>query len=169
VLEEMMEPDHTLAELVEQNAAHAPRDDADGARNDLRRVTAAGRRSVQQLIDAIEDPAEELEVRLSACSLLAWLKVADATDALMRAFIGAVDGRLMLEAAKAIEYLGAKHTAPMFVSILEDGRPETQAIAAWVLGRLDAREALGAVKKAALDPRLDATVRDHAIEAPWAA
>jgi HEAT repeat protein len=164
-LEAVTVTEKSLVERVEAAGSRGAGSDASGYWKDLEAVQAAGISTVSELITALNDATQDSEVRLSACTLLAWLNERDATAALEQAFVEAQDDGLIWEAAKALEHLRAKRAAPALIRMLKHGNSTKQAAAAWLLGLLGLRETIRPVWTAAMDPALNVLVRGHAIEA----
>lgn len=154
-----------LGQRVEELCDGTHREDALGIRLDLERVQSAGITTMGELIDAVNDATRDLEVRGSACSLLAWLGEIDAAPALERAFEEAPDGGLVWETAQALERLRAQRAAPVLVRVLKEGTTAKQAAAAWLLGLLRVQGTVAPLWLVAMDRALDEDVRGHAIEA----
>src|SRR5688572_31759404 len=158
-------PEMSLAERVEMVSAHRSDEEARGARRDLESVQNAGIASVAQLLEALQDPRQELSIRLTACSLLAWLGESSATKALARALEEAEDDGLVWETAKALIRLRSEAAAPTLVRLLEQANPSKQSAAAYALGWLAILDTVPALIAAATDSNFEDQVRGHAIEA----
>jgi HEAT repeat protein len=154
-----------LARRIEEVSGGSQHDEALAARADLERVQSAGITTVGALIDAVNDATQDLDVRLSAISLLAYLREEEAVPALERAFVEAQDGDITGQTAHALDSFRAERSAPALVRALKEGRAAKQSAAAWVLGRLEVPETIRPLWAAAMDQALDVGVRGHAIEA----
>jgi HEAT repeat protein len=155
----------SLTQRVEMLSAHRSDEEARAARKDLECVGNAGITSVAELVEALQDPRKELPIRLTACSLLAWLGESSATHALERALEEAADDGLVWEVAKALIRLRSNASMPTLVRVLKQANPSKQSAAAYVLGWLAIADTVPDLIAAATDSTLDDQVRGHAIEA----
>jgi hypothetical protein len=141
-------PETSLAERVELVGRRRPNDEeTSGARKDLEIVQRAGHTSVEQLSDVLQDPRRELDIRLIACSLLAWLGETSAARALELALEEAEDDRLAWEAAKGLIRLRAQSSASTRVRVLSQGTPTKKSAAAHALGWLAVADTIPALLK----------------------
>jgi HEAT repeat protein len=157
--------EQNLAERVEEVRDDRHDEDSRAAQRDFESVQSAGVTTVGQLIDTVNDARHDVEVRMSASSLLAWLQEMDAAPALERAFVETQDSGFAWEMAKALERLQAKRAAPVLVRALKDIDDSKRSAAAWVLGSLQVPDTIGPLWAAAMDQASEASVRGHAIEA----
>jgi HEAT repeat protein len=156
----------TLSDRIANVVRSMPADVATAVWGRFETVQRAGISSVEQLVDAIGDKNRDYEIRVLACDLVAHVKERSAAAALVRALAEKDAGGLAFEAAKALIEIRAKSTAPMLVSVLEDGNsgPNQRSAAAYALGWLEVRSAVPALRAAAMNPDLEAEVRGHAVE-----
>jgi HEAT repeat protein len=157
--------EQNLAERVDEARRGRDGEDSRAAQGDFERMRSAGITTVGQLIDAVNDARQDVEVRMSASSLLAWLQEIDAAPALERAFVETQDDGLAWEMAKALDRLQAKRATSVMVRALEDLNDSKRSAAAWLLGSLNVPDTIGPLRSAATDRASEASVRGHAIEA----
>jgi HEAT repeat protein len=138
-------------------------------RSDAERHVAAlrqaGIQTFDDLLALVQDVSANVDLRATACWVLADLGYKRATPALLRAF---QDKETVLRwmAAKALVQLRSKRSVPPLIrTLLTAEDPEIRSAAAWTLGFIGDDRALGPLTETAQRIGDDIEVRSHALEA----
>jgi len=155
----------TLAEHLDAASGDLTEEEATDARTYVERLYKAGVTSLPQLVQTVSDVQTNPAVRDMAYSLLAWLRVRNASTVLTRAFEQEQNDSFIWAAANALVRARAEDAVPTLLSVLERSSPTKEAAAAWTLGWLGGSHAVPVLRSVAMDSHRAVEVRAHATEA----
>jgi HEAT repeat protein len=155
----------TIEKKLHEAINHLDPEYRSGAERQVEALREAGIQTYDDLLALVQDANASVDLRATACWVLADLDSKRAAPALLKAFHDK-ETVLRWEAAKALSQLGSKRSVPPLIrTLLTAEDTEIRSAAAWTLGFIDDDRALEPLMETARSIGDDVDVRSHALEA----